>query len=154
MPPLKMTELPLFRQSTAASAVTLGRDSKIMPITPIGTRTFVISSPLGLLLPEMTVPTGSGRAATSSTPSAMPLIRDSLSIRRSKSDSERPFVLPFAKSIRLASIILSALSVSALAIALRASFFFSPATDRLRDAILDLAPISFISISNYLHIYE
>src|SRR5512132_2182941 len=37
-PPRRITALPAFRQSTPASAATLGRLSKITPMTPSGTR--------------------------------------------------------------------------------------------------------------------
>ena len=142
LPPRSMTALPLFKQSTAASAVTFGLASKIIPITPRGTRTFVISIPLGLVLPEITVPIGSGRAATSNTPSAMPSILFSSSLSLSRSEAERPFFTPLSRSILFAEMIFSAFSLRAFAIALRASFFFSPAVSKVLEAIFAFFPIS------------
>ena len=46
-PPRRIRALPERRQSAAASAVTLGRLSKIMPMTPIGVRTRAMSRPFG-----------------------------------------------------------------------------------------------------------
>ena len=37
LPPLRITALPALKHNPKASSVTLGRDSYIMPITPIGT---------------------------------------------------------------------------------------------------------------------
>ena len=48
-PPLSIVAFPLFIQSVAASTVTFGLDSKIIPITPIGTLVFVIRIPFGLV---------------------------------------------------------------------------------------------------------
>ena len=40
-PPLKITALDVLKQRAAASHVTFGLDSKIIPITPIGARTLL-----------------------------------------------------------------------------------------------------------------
>ncbi len=55
----------------------------MMPMTPMGTRTREISMPLGLVHWLITVPTGSGRAAISSSPLAMASMRSGVSVRRS-----------------------------------------------------------------------
>jgi hypothetical protein len=59
-------------------------------ITPKGTRTFRTSNPLGRIVPWITSPTGSGRAATSSSPRAMASIRGGVSFNRSTSASVKP----------------------------------------------------------------
>ena len=51
--------MEVLKQSAAASQVTLGRDSKMMPMTPMGTRTFLISSPFGRFQVLISSPTGS-----------------------------------------------------------------------------------------------
>ncbi len=64
-PPRKMTALPDLIQMPAESDVTLGRDSYMTPITPIGTRTWLMIKPLGRVQVASTVPIGSSSAATS-----------------------------------------------------------------------------------------
>ena len=49
-PPRRMQALPLLIDRLAASMVTLGRLSKIMPNTPIGTRIWPTRMPLGCCL--------------------------------------------------------------------------------------------------------
>ena len=70
-PPRRIAALPALRQSAPASAVTLGRLSKITPMTPSGVATRSKSSPFGVVQWASTRPTGSARPATASTPSAM-----------------------------------------------------------------------------------
>ena len=70
-----MTALPALSASAPASAVTLGRLSKMMPITPIGVRTRSIWRPFGRSHSAMVVPTGSGSAAISSSDLAIPSTR-------------------------------------------------------------------------------
>ncbi len=70
-PPRRMVALPDFRQSTAASLVTFGRLSKMIPITPIGTLTCSMRIPFGRVRWSRTSPTGSGNSATCSIPFAM-----------------------------------------------------------------------------------
>ena len=146
MPPRRITALPDFRQREAASAVTFGRASKIIPITPKGTLTLVTVSPLGSLLPLITFPTGSGREATFLTPSAILLILSSPKVRRSIRLSVSPFFLPFSTSMLLAFIITSEFSSRASAIAISASSFLLPATDSTLDASLAFLPISSITV--------
>ena len=83
LPPRRITVLPALRQRHPASTVTLGRDSKIMPITPSGTDFFITVRPLGKVFPPRIFPTGSGNAATCLTPSAIPSILASVRVRRS-----------------------------------------------------------------------
>ena len=97
-----------------------------MPITPSGTVTFSILSPLGLVAPESTLPKGSGIAATSSTPFAMPSMRSAERVRRSIIDSAMPFSRAAAMSARFASSMLCAFSRSAAEIAFNASSRFVP----------------------------
>ena len=82
-PPRRITALPDFRQSTPASAVTLGRLSKITPTTPSGTRTRSMVRPFGRCQLSVTMPTGSAMPRTTATPSAMPSTRAGVSVRRS-----------------------------------------------------------------------
>ena len=120
-PPRSTAALPDFRHKTAASTVTLGRASKIMPITPRGTFFFRISKPLGRTVPYSVLPTGSSSAITAEIASAMPLILFSSSIRRSSIES---LMLPlaFSRSILFCSIMYALFSTSAFAIASRARF--------------------------------
>ncbi len=74
-PPRRITALPDFRHSTPASAATLGRLSKITPITPSGTRTRSMVMPFGRCQLSVTVPTGSAMPRTVATPSAIALDR-------------------------------------------------------------------------------
>ena len=57
----------------------------MMPITPMGVATRAMSSPLGRVQRASSRPTGSGSAATSSTPLAMASMRASFSASRSSS---------------------------------------------------------------------
>ena len=61
-PPRRIAALPALRQSAPASAVTLGRLSKITPITPSGVATRSKSSPFGVVQWASTRPTGSAQA--------------------------------------------------------------------------------------------
>ena len=62
--PRSTTADPALKHSAAASTVTLGLASYIMPMTPIGTRTFRMWTPLYMSHSSMTSPTGSGRSDT------------------------------------------------------------------------------------------
>ena len=94
LPPRSTEQLPDFRQSEAASDVTLGRASNITAMTPRGTETFLTRRPFGLVISESVLPTGSGRSATSITPFAIPSI---LSGER-RSLSKRTFGNPFSSA--------------------------------------------------------
>ena len=91
----------LFRHSAPASAVTLGRLSKITPMTPSGVATRSKRRPLGRVHSASTRPTGSGRAATSATASAMASRRFSSRARRSMKEALWPRALPSARSLRI-----------------------------------------------------
>ena len=80
-----MTALPDFKQSAPASAVTLGRLSYMMPITPNGTRTRWMASPFGRSQSATVAPVGSGSATTSSMLRAIASTRFSSSCNRSRS---------------------------------------------------------------------
>ncbi len=75
--------MPDFRQSTPASAATLGRLSKITATTPSGTRTRSMVMPFGRCQLSVTTPTGSAIARTVAMPSAMASTRACVSVRRS-----------------------------------------------------------------------
>ena len=90
-PPRRMQALPLLMQMAAASLVTLGRDSKMMPTTPRGTRFCRMRRPLGRVHMRSAVPMGSGRAATSSRPRAMSSTRASVRVSRSIKADFTPF---------------------------------------------------------------
>ena len=115
-PPRSTTALPALRHIAAASAVTLGRASYIMPMTPMGTDTFFILRPLGRSNRSRVFPTGSSMRVISIIPSDIAQMRSSLSIRRSRSPLERPFFFPFSRSTALAARILSSSSISPFAI--------------------------------------
>ena len=74
-PPLKITALPDLIHKPAASAVTFGRASKIIQITPNGIRILLILRPLGITSWSLIVPTTSGNFATVSKPTAISSIR-------------------------------------------------------------------------------
>jgi hypothetical protein len=67
-PPRRMQALPLLIDRLAASMVTLGRLSKIMPNTPSGTRIWPTRMPLGCCLRPLISPISSGIAASCSQP--------------------------------------------------------------------------------------
>src|SRR5436309_9686568 len=92
------------------------------PATPSGTRTREISRPLGWRHDSTTAPTGSGRVAISRSPWAIPSIRDSVSVRRSRNAL---LTRPRARSTsaRLASSSTWLFSTSPPAICWSASFF-------------------------------
>ena len=70
-PARRIAALPALRQSAPASAVTLGRLSKITPMTPSGVATRSMTRPFGRSKVASTRPTGSGRAAMLSTAAAI-----------------------------------------------------------------------------------
>ena len=124
LPPLKITAFPDFSARTAASEVTLGLLSYIMATTPKGTEVFSITMPLGLSILFSTLPSGSGRAATSSTPLAMSPILFSVRVSLSIMTSPR-WSLAASTSSALAFRISSFSAISLFAMASRAAFFFS-----------------------------
>ena len=122
LPPRRMTTFPAFRQRVAASTVTLGRDSKIMPMTPSGTRVLRICKPLGRTEPPSTEPMGSSAAISWRAAFAMPEMRAGVSRSRSCSDSVMWFCTAASKSLALAARISSCLASRASAMAARALF--------------------------------
>ena len=135
LPPLSMHTFPDLRQRAAASTVTLGLASYMMPMTPRGTLFFPMISPLGLVSMESTWPMGSGNDLSCLTPSTMPSMRFLSRLRRSSMELRMPEASAALRSSSLAESHSSALSISMEAIASRASFFLSvPAEARLKAA--------------------
>src|SRR5499426_911969 len=91
------------------------------PTTPSGTRTREISMPLGWRHDSATAPTGSGKVAISRSPCAIPSIRDSVSVRRSR-NALVTRARARSTSARLASRSTWLFSTSPRAICCRASF--------------------------------
>src|SRR5258706_276849 len=71
--------------------------------TPIGTRTWAISRPFGRRQALIVSPTGSGRAAISSSPRAIASMRSGVSVRRSRKAALSPAARVRSTSARLAS---------------------------------------------------
>ena len=143
-PPLNIAALPLFIQSVAASTVTLGRDSNIIPITPIGTLTLVIFIPLGRVNPSITSPTGSLSDVSCIHASAIPSIRSFVSLNLSVIASDMPLSFAAAISLAFSSRMMFTLALNTSAIFLSISSFFAvPA-----DAILLFASFALIPNSS------
>ena len=139
--PVRSTQaLPLFTARAAASDVTLGRLSKIMATTPMGTDTRRMESPLGRVISRRTLPTGSGSFTTSRMPSAMAWMRASVSMSLS---SITGVMCDFAASISLAfaARMASVWASSCSAMESRARFF-SSADARARDGAAAFASLS------------
>ena len=83
LPPFRMHALPAFRQSAKQSKQTLGRASKMMPMTPKGTLTRRRRSPFGRVVSLSTRPRGDGSSATWRRSAAMSRSLASVSCRRS-----------------------------------------------------------------------
>ena len=122
-PPRRIAALPALRQSAPASAVTLGRLSKITPITPSGVATRSKSSPFGVVQWASTRPTGSARPATASTPSAIAVTRASSRTRRSRKAGVWPAARACATSCALAARMRGAARRSSAAMARKAPSF-------------------------------
>ena len=103
LPPRRIQALPDFRHSAAASTVTLGRDSKMMATSPMGTRRRIIFSPFGRSHASVTSPTGSGNLATSSQATAIASRRPWSRRRRSVIAGARPLAWAAARSCALAA---------------------------------------------------
>ena len=145
LPPLRITTLPVLRQRAAASTVTFGRDSKIMPITPSGTRVLMICKPFGRFPPPIISPIGSPSAIIWSTPFAMPSIRLASSMSRSCLASDIPFSFAAAMSFAFSAIIRLLFSISAFEIAARALFFCMVEAEEIKaSAALALLPSSCV----------
>ena len=123
LPPLNITALPVFKHKPAASQVTLGLASYIIPITPIGTLCLPICNPFGLLHIEVTSPTGSANDTTCLNPSAISANLFSSSFSLSNIALVVPFSIAFSKSFLFSLKILSLFSSNFSAILSKASFF-------------------------------
>ena len=140
----------LDAQSEAASTVTLGRLSKIMKITPSGTRICETSSPLGRRLEAITSPIGSGKAATSSRLVAIASSRIVLSVSRSTAAAFSPRPGAASTSRALASRISPDRAPIARAERRSQPFLAEPgATASARDASLARSAIAWHSASNW-----
>ena len=93
------------------------------PMTPRGTRTRAISTPLGRRQTSTVSPTGSGSPATCRRPTAISSIRASVRVRRSSEARVSPADRARSRSARLASSTAGVFSSSPRAICCRASFF-------------------------------
>ena len=107
LPPRSTAAFPLLMQSPAISALTLGRDSKITPTTPRGTRMCLISMPLGRVC---TVPSPIGSSCITSASMARAISSRRPGVRSSRScmAAERPLRLAASISFPLAERIFSA----------------------------------------------
>ena len=79
----------------------------MIPMTPRGIRILPTRSPFGLLLIEVTSPTGSGSPATSLRLSAIPSSTLSLMVRRSTIAADRPCASAPSRSLLFASLMRS-----------------------------------------------
>ena len=102
-PPRKMQALPLLIDRLAASMVTLGRLSKIMPNTPIGTRIWPTRMPLGTCFMPRISPITSGMAANCSQPWAQVSSTWGVNFRRSTIGSASPAARARSRSLALSS---------------------------------------------------
>ena len=94
-----------------------------MPMTPIGTRTFFIVRPFGLVHFSMTFATGSSSFATDFKLPAISFTRLSVSVNLSISAFDKPFFLASLTSLAFSEIIYLEFLNIALAIAKSAIFF-------------------------------
>ena len=81
--PFRMQALPLLKQSEKTSKQTLGRASKMMPMTPKGTLTRRRCRPLARVRSFVIMPRGEGREATFRMSAAMLRMRSGVRSRRS-----------------------------------------------------------------------
>ena len=122
-PPRRIVAFPVLKQRDAASEVTLGRDSKMIPITPIGTRTFSMRIPTGRENSSSNSPTGSGNSATSRTALAIPARRSGFSRSRSIIALVNPFTSARSRSFTFASRMVASCDISESAMATKIRFF-------------------------------
>ena len=125
LPPRKITLFPVLKQRPNASAVTLGLDSYIIPITPKGTLFLPIRRPFGRGFILITSPTGSSRLIICLIPSAIPCILSFVSLNLSTRDSFMLAAIAFLISVSFAKSIRSIFfsSVRASHTAISPSFF-------------------------------
>ena len=98
-----MQAFPLLMDRLAASMVTLGRLSKIMPNTPMGTRIWPTRMPLGCCFMPVMSPITSGMAASCSQPCAQ--VSSTLGLRRKRSTmgAARPAATARSRSLALST---------------------------------------------------
>ena len=102
----------------------------------MGVLIFCNFSPFGRIRLSSVRPTGSGSAATSLNPLAMPSMRLSSSLSRSSIAGESPLCLPASMSRALASLIEARFFSSASAMAIRQEFFSAVASPaNFREAV-------------------
>ncbi len=98
----------------------------MIPMTPSGTRTRAMRSPLGRVHSAITWPIGSGRAAISSSPFAIASIRTSSSSSRSRMDALSPLASAPCMSLALAARISALRARIAAAASVRARLRAAP----------------------------
>ena len=150
LPPRRMQALPLLMLRLAASIVTLGRLSKIMPKTPIGTRICPTRMPLGCSCKPLMVPITSGIAANCRQPSCKVSITLGVRRKRSTIGALRPASWARAISCAFAACKKSLCSPSTSANACRAAFFWAADADAMRVAAWRApCPMTFIICSTF-----
>ena len=144
-PPLNRQAFPDLRQSAAASAVTFGLDSYIIPTTPKGTLILLTSIPEGVGSKSVISPTGSGNSETTCNPEIIELILLSFSSNLSMRADPIDFCLAESKSF-LFVLNISSLSDSICSeMQLSASFFCSKeAWAKIKEASFASDPNRFI----------
>ena len=141
-PPRSTQALPLLIDRLAASMVTLGRLSKIMPNTPIGTRICPTRMPLGCCFMPMISPITSGIAASCSQPWAQVSSTFGVSLSRSTIGSARPAAMARSKSRALSTCRDCTLARNRAASFRRAVFFTAVGALAIRaEAVLACKPM-------------
>ena len=142
-PPRRMQALPLLIDRLAASMVTLGRLSKIMPNTPIGTRIWPTRMPLGCWRKPVISPISSGMAASCSQPWAQVSSTLGPSLSRSTRGAAKPAATARDKSLALSVCSIGVASRSNAARRFNALFFVAVSALAIRaEAALARAPRS------------
>ena len=119
------------------------------PTTPSGVRTREIARPFGRVQPAISAPTGSGNAAMARRPSAMALIRSSVSVSRSTKEAAMPIFSARARSAAFSARIVSQVSMSTSAAASSAAFLAAVgAIARTRADARARSPIACIRASS------
>src|SRR6185369_5100434 len=131
-PPRRMHALPLLIDRLAASMVTLGRLSKIIANTPIGTRIWPTRMPLGCCFIPMISPMMSGMAASCSQPWATVSMILGVSLRRSSMGAGRPLAAARSMSFAFSCPSACTLARSSLASASSAPFLVAAPARAIR----------------------
>ena len=141
-PPRSTQALPLLIDRLAASMVTLGRLSKIMPKTPIGTRICPTRMPLGCCFMPMISPITSGMAASCSQPSAQVSSTLGVSLSRSTMGSANPLAVARSRSSALSTCRAATLARSRAARRRKAAFLTAAGALAIRaEAFLACRPM-------------